>query len=90
MQVKPLHNNVLIRGIEKDKVTPGGIIIPDTKKERANEGYIISVGEQAKEVQIGDRVLFGKYVSTDVKLENETLMMVKEEDIMGIISREVK
>ena len=94
MKFRPLQDRVLIRRIEAEAKTSGGIIIPDTAKEKPMEGEIIAVGPGARgedgvihplDVKAGDRVLFGKWSGTEVKLDGEELMIMKESDIMGII-----
>mgnify|MGYP003110506400 CR=1 FL=1 len=91
---KPLHDRVLVRRIEQDEKTKGGIIIPDTAKEKPMEGEIIAVGSGHKaedgtvtalDVQAGDRVLFGKWSGTEVTIDGEELLIMKESDILGII-----
>jgi len=92
---RPLHDRVVVRRIEADEKTKGGIIIPDTAKEKPSEGEIIAVGpggrdENGKLIPIdlkaGDRVLFGKWSGTEVKLDGEDLLIMKESDIMGVIA----
>jgi chaperonin GroES len=92
---RPLHDRVVVRRIDAGEKTKGGIIIPDTAKEKPQEGEVIAVGpggrdEQGKlvklDVKAGDRVLFGKWSGTEVKLEGEELLIMKESDIMGIIA----
>ncbi len=94
MAFRPLHDRVLVRRIEADEKTAGGIIIPDSAKEKPSEGEVVSVGTGAKaedgsvtplDVKAGDRVLFGKWSGTEVKLDGEDLLIMKESDIMGII-----
>jgi chaperonin GroES len=94
MTFRPLHDRVLVRRIEAEAKTKGGIIIPDTVKEKPIEGEILAVGtgtrdEQgnvhALDVKVGDRVLFGKWSGTEVKIDGEDLMVMKESDIMGVI-----
>jgi chaperonin GroES len=94
MNFRPLHDRVLVRRIEAEEKTKGGIIIPDTVKEKPIEGEILAVGtgtrdEQGKvhplDVKKGDRVLFGKWSGTEVKIDGEDLMVMKESDIMGVI-----
>jgi chaperonin GroES len=94
MSFKPLHDRVVVRRIEEDEKTAGGIIIPDAAKEKPSEGEIISVGAGARDdrgelvaldVKAGDRVLFGKWSGTEVKVDGEELLIMKESDIMGII-----
>jgi chaperonin GroES len=91
---RPLHDRVLIRRVEQEAKTAGGIIIPDTAKEKPMEGEVIAVGPGARDetgrvqpldVKVGDRVLFGKWSGTEVRLEGEDLMVMKEADLMGII-----
>ena len=90
----PLHDRVLVRRIEAEEKTAGGIIIPDTAKEKPQEGEVVAVGSGARDesgkvialdVKAGDRVLFGKWSGTEVKLDGEDLLIMKEADIMGII-----
>jgi chaperonin GroES len=94
MKFRPLHDRVLIRRSAEEERTAGGIIIPDTAKEKPMEGEIVSVGPGARnekgeliapEVKSGDRVLFGKYAGTDVTINGEDLVIIKESDVMGII-----
>ena len=94
MAFRPLHDRVLVRRIEADEKTAGGIIIPDSAKEKPSEGEIVAVGSGSKaedgtvtplDVSAGDRVLFGKWSGTEVKLDGEDLLIMKESDIMGII-----
>ena len=94
MAFRPLHDRVLVRRIEAEEKTAGGIIIPDNAQEKPSEGEIVSVGSGAKaedgtvtplDVKAGDRVLFGKWSGTEVKLDGEDLLIMKESDIMGII-----
>ena len=94
MAFRPLHDRVLVRRIEADEKTAGGIIIPDSAKEKPSEGEIIAVGEGAynedgdrikPDVKTGDRILFGKWSGTEVKLDGEDLLIMKESDIMGVI-----
>jgi chaperonin GroES len=94
MKFRPLHDRVVIRRVEQEAKTAGGIIIPDTAKEKPQEGEIVAVGpgardEQGKlqplDVKAGDRVLFGKWSGSEVKLDGEELIIMKESDIMGII-----
>jgi Co-chaperonin GroES (HSP10) len=94
MKFRPLHDRVLIRRVEEDEKTPGGIIIPDTAKEKPMQGEVLAVGPGARnekgeivplEVKVGDRVLFGKWSGTEVKINGEELLIMKESDIMGIL-----
>ena len=95
MRFRPLHDRVLIRRVEQDDKTAGGIIIPDTAKEKPQEGEVVAVGAgtrgedgklHALDVKAGDRILFGKWSGTEVKLNGEDLLIMKESDIMGIIT----
>ena len=94
MAIRPLHDRVLVRRLESDKKTPGGIVIPDTAAEKPMEGEVVSVGNgklldtgelRALEVKAGDKVLFGKYSGTEVKVDGEELIVMREDDIMGIV-----
>ena len=94
MKFRPLHDRVVVRRLEADEKTAGGIIIPDTAKEKPMEGEVIAVGPGARDeagklvpldVKAGDRILFGKWSGTEVKLDGEELLIMKESDIMGII-----
>lgn len=94
MAFRPLHDRVLVRRIEADQKTAGGIIIPDSAQEKPSEGEILAVGNGAKaddgtvtplDVKVGDRVLFGKWSGTEVKIDGEDLLIMKESDIMGVI-----
>ena len=94
MKFRPLHDRVLVRRVDEDTKTAGGIIIPDTAQEKPSEGEIVSVGQgargedgsiQALDVKKGDRVLFGKWSGTEVRIDGEELLIMKESDIMGII-----
>jgi chaperonin GroES len=99
MKFRPLHDRVLVRRVEQEEKTAGGIIIPDTAKEKPQEGEIIAVGPGARgedgtlhplDVKAGDRVLFGKWSGTEVKVDGEELLIMKESDIMGIIEGKAK
>jgi len=94
MHFRPLHDRVLIRRVEQDEKTAGGIIIPDTAKEKPQEGEVVAVGAgtrgedgklHALDVKAGDRILFGKWSGTEVKVDGEKLIIMKESDILGII-----
>jgi len=94
MKFRPLHDRVLVRRLEEETRTSGGIIIPDTAKEKPMEGEIIAAGPGARgddgklhplDVKAGDRVLFGKWSGAEVKIDGEELMIMKESDIMGVI-----
>ena len=95
MAFRPLHDRVLVRRIEADTKTAGGIIIPDSAQEKPSEGEVVAVGEGTRDddgdripldVKAGDRVLFGKWGGTEVKIDGEDLLIMKESDIMGIVS----
>ncbi|MFO6431490.1 co-chaperone GroES [Erythrobacter sp. W302b] len=94
MAFRPLHDRVVVRRIEADQKTAGGIIIPDSAQEKPSEGEVIAVGEGARDdsgnritldVKVGDRVLFGKWSGTEVKINGEDLLIMKESDIMGVV-----
>ncbi|MGO9742933.1 MAG: co-chaperone GroES [Roseiarcus sp.] len=96
MKFRPLHDRVVIRRIEGEEKTKGGILIPDTVKEKPQEGEVIAVGPGARdesgklvalEVEAGDRVLFGKWSGSEVKIDGEDLLIMKETDILGVIER---
>ena len=94
--IKPLHDHVIVKRIEEGEQVRGGIIIPDSAKEKPQEGEVIAVGEgkyredgsrQALDVKSGDRVLFGKYSSSEIKIDGEEILIMREDEILGIISR---
>lgn len=94
MAIRPLHDRVLVRRLEDDKKTPGGIVIPDTAAEKPMQGEVVSVGNgklldngklRALDVKAGDKILFGKYSGTEVKVDGEELIVMREDDIMGVI-----
>jgi chaperonin GroES len=94
MKFRPLHDRVVVRRIEEDERTKGGIIIPDTAKEKPQQGEIVAVGPgaydekgklQTLDVKPGDRVLFGKWSGTEVKIDGEQLLIMKESDILGVL-----
>ena len=93
---RPLHDRVVVRRVESEAKTKGGIIIPDTAKEKPQEGEIVAVGSGVRDesgkvipldVKAGDRILFGKWSGTEVKLEGEDLLIMKESDILGVLER---
>ena len=95
MAFKPLHDRVLVKRVQSDEKTKGGLIIPDTAKEKPAEGEVVAVGEGARKdsgeliaptVKAGDRVLFGKWSGTEVTLNGEELLIMKESDILGVIA----
>lgn len=94
MSFRPLHDRILVRRVNSEEKTKGGIIIPDTAKEKPQEGEVIAVGPgarndagqiQALDVKAGDRILFGKWSGTEIKINGEDLLIMKESDVMGII-----
>ncbi|WP_066822316.1 co-chaperone GroES [Sphingomonas mali] len=94
MHFRPLHDRVVVRRLEAEEKTSGGIIIPDTAKEKPQEGEVVAVGPGARDdsgklvelsVRAGDRILFGKWSGTEVKVEGEDLLIMKESDILGVI-----
>jgi len=96
MKIRPLHDRVIVKRIEEDLKTKGGIIIPDTAKEKPQMGVVIAVGEGKKteegkliplDVQKGDQVLFSKYSGNEIKIEGEEVLIMREEDILGIITK---
>jgi chaperonin GroES len=96
MHLRPLHDRVVVRRIEADEKTAGGIIIPDTAKEKPMEGEVVAVGPGARneqgelvklDVQVGDRILFGKWSGTEVKIDGEELLIMKESDVMGVLDK---
>ena len=96
MKIKPLHDRVVVRRIDEEGRTPGGVIIPDTAKEKPMQGEVLAVGPGARDeagkritpdVKEGDTILFGKWSGTEVKIDGEELLIMKESDIMGIIEQ---
>jgi chaperonin GroES len=96
INIRPLQDRVILRRIEEGEQVRGGIIIPDTAKEKPQEGEVVAVGEgkyrddgtrQTLDVRVGDRVLFGKYSGSEVKIDNEELLIMREDEILGIIQR---
>ena len=96
MKFRPLHDRVVVRRIEADEKTKGGIIIPDTAKEKPQEGEVIAAGPGARDeggkivpldVKAGDRILFGKWSGTEVRIDGEDLLIMKESDIMGVVEQ---
>jgi len=99
MKFRPLHDRVVVRRIEAEEKTAGGIIIPDTAKEKPQEGEVVAVGPGARDesgkvapldVKAGDRVLFGKWSGTEIKLDGEDLLIMKESDVMGVIEAQAE
>ena len=94
MKIKPLHDRILVRRLEEKETKKGGIIIPDTAKEKPQEGEVIAVGpgkvgddgkRQPMDVKVGDKILFGKYSGSEIKLKDEELLIMREEDVLGIL-----
>ncbi len=94
MKIKPLYDRVIIKRIEEEEKTKGGIVIPDTAKEKPIQGEVIAVGEGKRlddgslrplQVKVGDKVLFGKYAGTEIQIEGEERLIMREEDIMAIV-----
>ena len=94
MNIRPLHDRVIIRRMEEERTTAGGIVIPDSATEKPSQGEVIAVGNgrimengevRALDVKAGDKVLFGKYAGNEVKLDGEELLVMREEDIMGVV-----
>ena len=94
MKIRPLHDRVVVRRLEEERKTPGGIVIPDSAAEKPMQGEILAAGNgkilesgeiRPLDVKVGDKVLFGKYSGTEVKVSGEELLMMREDDIMGVI-----
>lgn len=99
MKLRPLHDRVLVRRVDQESLTAGGIIIPDTAKEKPQEGEVVAVGPGAAgddneliplDVKAGDRILFGKWSGTEVKIDGEDLLIMKESDILGVLEGAAK
>jgi chaperonin GroES len=94
MKIRPLHDRVIVKRLEEDRTSPGGIVIPDTAAEKPIQGKIVAVGngkilEDGKvrplDIKVGDKILFGKYSGTEVKIDGEELVVMREEDVMAVI-----
>ena len=94
MKIRPLHDRVIVRRMEEERTSPGGIVIPDSAAEKPIQGEVMAVGKgkildsgeiRPLDVKVGDKVLFGKYSGTEVKIEGEDLLVMREEDIMGVL-----
>lgn len=94
MNIRPLHDRVVIRRVEDERTSPGGIVIPDSATEKPMQGEVLAVGngkildsgeQRALDVKVGDKVLFGKYSGTEVKVSGEEVLVMREDDIMGVI-----
>ena len=97
MKIRPLHDRILVKRLEEEKTSPGGIVIPDTAAEKPIKGKVIAVGNgkilesgeiRPLDVKVGDKVLFGKYSGTEVKIDNEELLIMTEDDILGVIDKD--
>ena len=95
MKLRPLHDRVVVKRVEEDRTSPGGILIPDNAKEKPIQGEVIAIGKgrvlddgkvRAPDVKVGDRVLFTKYGGTEVKMEGAEYLVLREEDIMGVVA----
>ena len=96
MAFRPLHDRILVRRVDAEEKSKGGIIIPDTAKEKPQEGEVIAVGPGARDeagklvppdVKVGDRILFGKWSGTEIKIDGEELLIMKESDVMGVVEK---
>jgi len=94
MDIRPLHDRIIVERLEEETKTAGGIIIPDTAKEKPQQGKVIAVGKGKKteegkilplDVKVGDKILFGKYAGTEIKIEGTEFLMMREEDVLGVI-----
>lgn len=94
MNIRPLHDRIIVERLEEETVTAGGLIIPDSAKEKPQQGKVVAVGKGKKtedgkviplDVKVGDKVLFGKYAGTDVKVDGKEYLMMREDDIMGVV-----
>ena len=96
MKIRPLHDRVIVKRLEEERTSPGGIVIPDTAAEKPIKGKVVAVGKgkiledgsvRALDVKVGDKILFGKYGGTEVKVDGEDLLVMREEDVMAIIEK---
>jgi chaperonin GroES len=96
MNIRPLHDRIIVERLEEETKTAGGLIIPDTAKEKPQQGQVVAVGHGKKtedgkvlplDVKVGDKVLFGKYSGTDIKIEGKEYLMMREDDILGVIEK---
>jgi len=94
MNIRPLHDRVIVKRVEEEKTTPGGIVLPGSAAEKPSQGEVLAVGPgkaldngsvRAMDVKVGDKVLFGKYSGTEVKVDGEDVIVMREEDIMGVL-----
>ena len=95
MNIRPLQDRLLVKRVEKEERTPGGIIIPDTAKEKPQEGEVLAVGngkilengtQVALDVKVGDKILFGKYSGTDIKIDGEEVLIVREDEVLAVLA----
>ena len=96
MKIRPLHDRVIVKRVEEERTSPGGIVIPDTAAEKPIQGKVVAVGKgkiledgnvRPLDVKVGDKVLFGKYSGTEVKVDGEELLVMREEDVMAVIEK---
>ena len=96
MDIRPLHDRIIVERLEEETKTAGGIIIPDTAKEKPQQGKVIAVGKGKKtedgkvlalDVKVGDRILFGKYAGTEIKIEGKEFLMMREDDVLGVVEK---
>ena len=96
MNIRPLHDRIIVERLEEETKTAGGLIIPDTAKEKPQQGKVIAVGKGKKtedgkvlplDVKVGDKVLFGKYAGTEIKIEGQEFLMMREDDILGVVEK---
>ena len=88
LKIRPLHDRVIIKRLEEERTSPGGIVIPDSATEKPIKGKVVAVGEvRALDVKVGDNILFGKYSGTEVKVDGEELLVMREEDVMAVIEK---
>jgi chaperonin GroES len=96
MNIRPLHDRIIVERLEEETKTAGGLIIPDTAKEKPQQGKVIAVGKGKKtedgkvlplDVKVGDKVLFGKYSGTDIKIDGKEFLMMREDDILGVVEK---
>ena len=94
MKIRPLHDRVIVKRLEEERTSPGGIVIPDSATEKPSQGKIVAIGKgkiledgsvRALDVKVGDKILFGKYSGTEVKVDGDDLLVMREEDIMAVI-----
>ena len=94
MKIRPLHDRVIVKRLEEERTSPGGIVIPDSAAEKPSQGKIVAIGKgkiledgsvRALDVKVGDKILFGKYSGTEVKIDGDDLLVMREEDIMAVI-----